>query len=106
MSAPRQFLVCSNAVHADFVDQWILCDLIDKGSIGNRWSGVYVRVNPDGSETYAVLWGPPVSLFGSIDPASPLYSPDLVVVTEVIDADGVSDWQDLPEPEPEPSQLP
>ena len=100
MKKLRQFLVCESAKHADVVDKFILWDLEDKGCRGNAWSGVYVRVNDDGTETFAVLWAPPVSLFGQ-----PEDDPQLVIATEVFDADGVSDWQDLPQPEVEPSDL-
>jgi len=90
MSAHKQFLLCVDERHAALVDQLILADLMERGTIANAWSNVWV--SDEGH--YGVLWAPPVSLFGS-----PEDDPNMVIETEALDAQGVSNWQEIPPPD-------
>ena len=94
MSTPRQYLLCVDERHAALVDQLILADLMERGTIANAWSNVWV--SDEGH--FGVLWAEPVSLFGS-----PEDDPTIVIETETIDADGVCNWQEMPPPDPEPN---
>lgn len=93
MNTLRQFLLCDDAIHADVVDQLIAERLRDiDGSKCSGWSGIYT----DGAR-FGVLWANPASaLFGT-----PEEDPSIVLATEVIGLDGVSDWTDYVPPEPE-----
>jgi hypothetical protein len=98
MSTPQQFLLCLDELHAEVVDAWIMESLRDRdNSRASRWSGVYT----DGTR-YGVLWAAPASdLFGDpFDPATGQGDPALVIATEVLAADGLSDWAEVvPEPQ-------
>lgn len=95
---PQTFLLCDSAEHADLVDQLVVSHLRDvEHAHGSSWSGVYT----DGTR-FGILWASPCSeVFGS-----PSDDPSLVLVDEVFDTDGASDWYPLPSPDPEPSSLP
>ena len=98
MSTARQFLLCDSPEHADVVDHFIMERLRDvDGSQGASWSGIFT----DGTR-FGVLWANPASaLFGAVGE-----DPSVVIADEVIDADGVSDWQPMPMPEPEAEDAP
>ena len=90
MSDLKQFLLCVDEHHAAAVDQLILADLMERGTIANAWSNVWV--SDEGH--YGVLWAEPVSLFGS-----PEDDPAMVIETEVLDAEERSNWQEMPPPD-------
>lgn len=100
MHMPKTFLLCDNEVHADFVDKFIMDELRERdGSKGSSWSGVFT----DGTR-YGILWGQPASsLFGqpiTVDPEDG--DPSVVLVDEVLDEDGISNWTAyVPPPEQE-----
>ncbi len=78
----KTYLKCVDAVHADFVDQFVAEHLrMERGTHCNAWSGVYT----DG-ESYGILWAAPVSdIFGV-----PEDFPELELVEDSEDA-----WQPL-----------
>ena len=99
MKSPRQFLLCVSPEHAEFIDNLIMARLADvDGSKGSRWSGVHTN-----GAAYGVLWASPASsLFGvpiTDDPTNG--DKDLVIETEEIDKDGVSNWREYVPPAPE-----
>jgi hypothetical protein len=89
----RAFLLCTDETHADLVDQFVAERLRDvDGSKCSQWSGIYT----DG-ERFGVLWANPASaLFGT-----PEDDPSVQLATEVIDTEGVSDWEAYVPQEPE-----
>lgn len=95
MSAPQQFLVCLSAAHAEIVDQFICAHLRDKdGNLGSCWSGVYAKPGLL-ADTYGVLWDAPGNeVFG--DPAEEGFT---------VETDTEGEWQLMPQPDPEPSEL-
>jgi hypothetical protein len=102
----RTFLLADSADHAEILDQFIAARLRDvDGSKCSQWSGVWT----DG-ERFGVLWAAPASgLFGSpVTEETPDGDPSLVLATEVIsevDGELVSDWYELPPPEPAAEEI-
>ena len=102
MSNPRQYSICQSPEHATIVDQLVFAMQQDtQGAIGGGWSGVYVKPGLL-SDTYGVLWGAPVSTLFGYPPSEehPDGDPLMVLETEVLDAEGNSNWGPLPPPEP------
>lgn len=84
MSSPNSYLICLDELHAEFVDELVMERLRDlDGNKDSQWSGVFT----DGTR-YGILWAAPVSeLFGD------LVADGETIAEEVVDAEGVSDWQ-------------
>jgi hypothetical protein len=101
----RTFLICEDAVHAEVVDQLVLAALRNRtGNMGSCWSGIW----SDGT-LFGIAWAHPVSdIFGLpeslallIDDPDIVGDPSMVLVDEIVDGEGNSNWYlVLPEPPP------
>lgn len=99
MKPLKTFLLCDDEVHADFIDKFIMDELREiDGAHGTSWSGIYT----DG-ERYGVLWEAPASsLFGlSITDDPENGDPSVVLATEEIDEEGLSNWEQYIPPAPD-----
>lgn len=86
----RQFIKCDSVLHAETIDGLILARLADvSGNKGSCWSGVWAK-----ADVYGVYWGSPASDIFGYPPSEehPDGDPALVIIDEVVDADGNSDW--------------
>ena len=87
----RQFIKCDSVPHAEAVDALILDRLREVyGNRGSCWSGIWAKAGP----IYGVYWGNPASAVFGHTPSEehPDGDPALVIIDEVVDADGNSDW--------------
>lgn len=86
----NSYLICEDECHAEFIDHLIMARLADiDGSKGSQWSGVYTN-----GASYGVLWASPASaLFGVPITEDPIDGdPSVVIESEIINEEGVSNW--------------